>query len=266
MNAPRGGPISILVGRFLKSDLKALRICHPLCIDTPLIHHRPAVDQSNPGSHSSPRNGLITRFRHTARADTTPKMTHVHAPTCFDPKSKTAPGSARKASLSACRRGAAGVARAVRSAFVDRGNPGVMHGFKATTAIACGSDREVLDDLIQAVSSHEFLFGRLTGIADILGCKCASLLCVSGLIFFDAGTDGRCTSRGVPSNRGVARSLRDCTSHAERTTHHALRVPFGAHRRGNIHRPLGSTPHGIAQKSLSRARICWWGCLNDGLS
>ena len=60
----------------------------------------------------------------------------------------------------------------VRSAVVDHGNPGVMHGAKATTAVGCGSDREVLEGLLQAIPAHEFLFGRLTGIADAMGCGC----------------------------------------------------------------------------------------------
>ena len=65
---------------------------------------------------------------------------------------------------------------AVTSAVVDHGNPAVMHGATATTATTCGSDREVLDGLVQAVPSYEFLFGRFTGIADTLGCEFASLL------------------------------------------------------------------------------------------
>ena len=55
----------------------------------------------------------------------------------------------------------------------DHGNPGVMHGSKATTAIGCGIDRMVLDGLIQPVPAHGFLFSWFTGIADALSCKCA---------------------------------------------------------------------------------------------
>ena len=65
---------------------------------------------------------------------------------------------------------------AVRSAVMDHGNPAVMHGARATTATTCGSNREVLDVLVQAVPSHEFLFGQFTGIADTLGCEFVSLL------------------------------------------------------------------------------------------
>ena len=69
----------------------------------------------------------------------------------------------------ACGRGGQG---AVRAAVVDHGHPGVTHGSKATTP----TDREVLDSLIQAVPAHGFLSGRFTGIADAVGCKCASLV------------------------------------------------------------------------------------------
>ena len=67
----------------------------------------------------------------------------------------------------------------IRGAVVDHGNPGVMHGAKATTVIACGSDREVLEGLFQAIPAHEFLFGRFTGIADVMACECV-LIRLSG--------------------------------------------------------------------------------------
>ena len=81
-----------------------------------------------------------------------------------------------KASLNAWRGRTGGVASVVRTAIMDHGNPAMMHGSKVTILSGCGSDREVLDGLIQAVPSHEFLFGRFTGIADTLGCEFASLL------------------------------------------------------------------------------------------
>lgn len=66
----------------------------------------------------------------------------------------------------------------VRTAVVDYGNPGVMHGAKATTVIGCGSDRDMLEGLMQAIPAHEFIFGRFTGIADALGCECRFAVCV----------------------------------------------------------------------------------------
>ena len=55
-----------------------------------------------------------------------------------------------------------------------------MHGAKATTAIGCASDQEVLDGLMQAIPAHEFLFGRFTGLADALGCEYS-------VVFVDVG-------------------------------------------------------------------------------
>jgi RNA exonuclease 1 len=77
----------------------------------------------------------------------------------------------------ACRRGDQGT---VRTAVVDHGDLGIMHGAKATTAIGCGSDREVLDGLIQVIPAHDILFGRFTGISDAMDCECALLGCVGG--------------------------------------------------------------------------------------
>jgi len=57
----------------------------------------------------------------------------------------------------------------VKSAVVDHGNPSVMHGAKASTAIGCKTDEEVLEGLLGAIPSHEFVFGRLTALANALG-------------------------------------------------------------------------------------------------
>ncbi|KAG1889870.1 hypothetical protein F4604DRAFT_1876618 [Suillus subluteus] len=57
----------------------------------------------------------------------------------------------------------------VRSVVVDHGNPGVMHGSKASSNVPCTSDEEVLNGLLQAIPAHEFAFGRFTGVADALG-------------------------------------------------------------------------------------------------
>ncbi len=59
----------------------------------------------------------------------------------------------------------------VTSAVVDHGQPATWHGSKATTTVACKSDEEVLEGIVNAVSSHTFTFGRFTEVADRLGCK-----------------------------------------------------------------------------------------------
>ena len=42
-------PTPILLGHSLESDLKALKICHPLCIDTAVIYHHPRGKPLKPG-------------------------------------------------------------------------------------------------------------------------------------------------------------------------------------------------------------------------
>lgn len=68
-------------------------------------------------------------------------------------------------------RRAGGGAGSIRSAVVDHGNPSAMHGHKATTAVGCADDDEVLKGLLDVVPSHHFTFGRFMGLANVLGCK-----------------------------------------------------------------------------------------------
>ena len=112
--APQSGPTSILIGHSLESDLKVLRICHPLCIDTALMYH-PRCRPLKPGL------AWLTKKWSARDSD------------------------ARACVERACGRDGQGTVRAV---VVDHGHPGVIHGTKETTAIGCGSDREVLQGLI----------------------------------------------------------------------------------------------------------------------
>ena len=68
-------------------------------------------------------------------------------------------------------RGGGGVAGGIKTAVVDLGNPGVMHGSKADTALGCKTDDEVLEGLLNVIPSHQFTFGRFMALANTLGCK-----------------------------------------------------------------------------------------------
>ncbi|KAF8840863.1 ribonuclease H-like protein [Paxillus ammoniavirescens] len=173
--APKDGPTSILVGHSLESDLKALRICHPLCIDTALIYHHPRGRPLKPG--------LAWLTKKWCRREIQTKGEGGHDPeedalACVDllrlkiqygagfGEFKTDFESIFERMARASGRGGPG---SVRGAVVDHGNPSVMHGSKATTTIGCSSDEEVLDGLLQAIPAHEFVFGRFTGLADAMG-------------------------------------------------------------------------------------------------
>lgn len=59
----------------------------------------------------------------------------------------------------------------VKTAVIDHGNPSVMHGAKATTSVCCVTDEEVVKGVVDAVENdHQFVFGRLKGVAECRGC------------------------------------------------------------------------------------------------
>ena len=65
-----------------------------------------------------------------------------------------------------------------RAAIVDHGNPGAWHGTSPSapaTTVPCTTDAEVLDGILGALDTHEFVFARLMGLADALGCPCMFL-------------------------------------------------------------------------------------------
>jgi RNA exonuclease 1 len=66
-----------------------------------------------------------------------------------------------------------GAGTGARTAIVDHGNPGAWHSISAaapTTTVACRSDAKVVEGVLGALDSHEFVFARLMALADALGC------------------------------------------------------------------------------------------------
>ena len=175
--APKGGPTSILVGHSLESDLRALRICHPRCIDTAIIYHHPRGRPLKPG--------LAWLTKKWANREIQTRGDSGHDPeedarACIDllkMKLKNGPtfGEYKTDFESICERMSRASGRggpgSVRSVVVDHGNPGVMHGARANSNVPCTNDQEVLEGLLQAIPAHEFSFGRFTGVADALGCE-----------------------------------------------------------------------------------------------
>ena len=61
----------------------------------------------------------------------------------------------------------------MRMAIAEHGNPGACRGTFAivpATTVACANDAAVVDGLLGALDSHEFVFVRLMGLTDALGC------------------------------------------------------------------------------------------------
>ncbi|KAH9061888.1 hypothetical protein EDB87DRAFT_383981 [Lactarius vividus] len=174
-------PSTILLGHSLESDLRALQLAHPRCIDTALIFHHPRGRPLKPGLAWLTRKWLGRTIQDRGPGGHNPEE---DARACIDllkAKIKNGPGFgefradyepilARIARSQSRNRGSNGAP--TRTAIVDHGNPGAWHGASATapaTTVACANDAEVLDGLVGALDSHEFVFGRLMGLADALG-------------------------------------------------------------------------------------------------
>lgn len=171
----------ILLGHSLESDLKALKISHPLCIDTALIFHHPRGRPLKPGLAWLTKKWCGREIQaqlggHDPEED---------ARACIELLQKKLEFGAEFGEfkvdfesiferMARSHRRAGGGAGSIKCAVVDHGNPSVMHGNKATTSIGCGDDEEVCQKLIEVLPSHHFVFGRFVGLADGLGCKSLS--------------------------------------------------------------------------------------------
>jgi RNA exonuclease 1 len=60
----------ILLGHSLDLDLKALKLCHPQCIDTALMYHHPCRQPMKPGLAWLTKKWLGGRYRPTGTGGT----------------------------------------------------------------------------------------------------------------------------------------------------------------------------------------------------
>ncbi|KAH9484836.1 putative exonuclease [Psilocybe cubensis] len=170
-------PTPILLGHSLESDLKALKICHPRCIDTALIYHHPRGRPLKPGLAWLTKKWCGREIQTRGEGGHDPEE---DARACLDllkKKMENGPGYGEfkidfesifeRMARSTAKNGR--VVGGVKSAVVDHGNPSVMHGAKANTAIGCKSDDEILEGLLNAIPSHQFVFGRFMALANALG-------------------------------------------------------------------------------------------------
>ena len=57
------------------------------------------------------------------------------------------------------------------TACCDYGNPRGGHGLKAKSVSKCTNDEEVLDAMMGYAKDHDFVFGRMTELANAQGCE-----------------------------------------------------------------------------------------------
>ncbi|KAH9922386.1 uncharacterized protein B0H18DRAFT_1018161 [Fomitopsis serialis] len=155
----------------LSSDLKALKICHPLCIDTSVIYNHPRGRPFKPGLAWLTKKWCGREIQNRGEGGHDPEE---DARACVDllkKKLNNGPGFGEfKIDMeSIVERMSRSRSGAITTAIVDHGNPTAWHGNKATTTITCQSDEEVLEGLLGSIPSHYFVFGRFTSLARARG-------------------------------------------------------------------------------------------------
>ncbi|KAG6899153.1 hypothetical protein C0993_000227 [Termitomyces sp. T159_Od127] len=169
-------PTPILLGHSLESDLKALKICHPRCIDTALMYHHPRGRPLKPGLAWLTKKWCGREIQTRGDGGHDPEEDARACVSLLQKKLESGPGFGEFKTdmesiferMARSTRRAGGPVGSIRSAVVDHGNPSVMHGHKATTALGCTSDAEVLKGLLEVIPSHEFVFGRFMALADAM--------------------------------------------------------------------------------------------------
>ncbi|TFY76484.1 hypothetical protein EWM64_g7526 [Hericium alpestre] len=161
-------PTPILLGHSLESDLNVLQLCHPRCIDTALLYDHPRGRPLKPGLAWLTKKWCGRTIQANGEGGHDPEE---DARACLDllkKKLENGPsfGTFKTDIESIFERMSRSPGRAgndsIRSAVIDHGNPGTWHGAKATTPVACKTDEEVVQGVLEAIPNHQFIFGRLT--------------------------------------------------------------------------------------------------------
>ncbi|OCF37620.1 hypothetical protein I316_00747 [Kwoniella heveanensis BCC8398] len=167
-------PHTILLGHSLECDLTALRIRHPLCIDTALIYKHPKGPPYKSALRWLASKWLKRTIQdnekgHDSEEDARTcvdllKMKLLHGPDFGNALENMEPIFER---LNRCRPDKTQTGKT--SAYIDYGNPRGTYGAKATTAIKCSSDDEVVENMLREVEGHDLVFGRFMELASVQG-------------------------------------------------------------------------------------------------
>ncbi|ODO08344.1 hypothetical protein L198_00069 [Cryptococcus wingfieldii CBS 7118] len=166
-------PHTILLGHSLDCDLSALRIRHPLCIDTALIYKHPRGQPFKPGLKWLTQKWLGKDIQ----AGTEGHDSAEDARACVDLfKMKLIKGPSFGNSVNNMEsiverlgRSKTESGRARTSCYCDYGDPRWLYGAKATTAVQAHNDDDVVKSIVDNVEQHDFLFGRMLELSQVQG-------------------------------------------------------------------------------------------------
>ncbi|GAA5871082.1 hypothetical protein JCM16303_001683 [Sporobolomyces ruberrimus] len=174
---------TVLLGHSLESDLKVLKLIHTYIIDTSVIYQHPRGPpfkaslkwlaqkwlkkeiQTNVGTNANvDGNGAVQGGGHDSEED---------ARTCVELlnlKMQKGPGfgefvTDQETIFERLARGQ----DPKTSVVIDHGSPGQWHGAKATTAVACQNDDEVLKGVVEHAGEHDLTIARFMDLSHTLG-------------------------------------------------------------------------------------------------
>ena len=186
---------TILLGHSLEQDLRALKLAHPRCIDTAIIYHHPRGRPLKPGLAWLTKKWCGREIQTGGEGGHDPeedaraclellkkKMASGMCYTYFrlnrrrTENERTGPGfgefkTDQESILERLSRSSSRATTGVTSAVVDYGNPSTWHGAKATVAVACKSDADIMNGMLETLPQCHFVFGRFMELSEALECK-----------------------------------------------------------------------------------------------
>ncbi|CAE6517816.1 unnamed protein product [Rhizoctonia solani] len=164
---------TIIVGHSLENDLRALKLAHPRCIDTSIIYKHPRGAPYKPGLKWLAQKWLNLDIQmkqgghdpeEDARACLALLAKKMKEGPDFGVFKQDVESIFERLSKSNGRHG-----KGSTSAVIDHGNPRAWHGAKATSAVSCQTDDQVVAGVIDAAQNHDLVFGRLLELSQALG-------------------------------------------------------------------------------------------------
>ncbi|EJU05931.1 hypothetical protein DACRYDRAFT_60431 [Dacryopinax primogenitus] len=172
-------PDTILLGHSLDNDLKTLKLCHPRCADTSVLFHHPRGGPYKPGLKWLAQRWMAKEIQ---KNDGKEGENGGHDPVedarttleLFQLKLEKGPTFGEfqqdvESIFEKLARPSGKRPNGSTSAVVDHGNPAQWHGSKAKTSVACTTDDDVVQGVIDVIPEHDFVFARFMDLSHAKG-------------------------------------------------------------------------------------------------
>ncbi|GAA5924990.1 RNA exonuclease [Sporobolomyces koalae] len=171
---------TILLGHSLESDLRVLKLIHTFIIDTSVIYQHPRGPPFKASLKWLAQKWLKKEIQTSTSASVEGEVVTVgghdseeDARTCVELlnlKMQKGPGfgefvTDQETIFERLSRGQ----DPKTSVVIDHGSPGQWHGAKATTAVACQNDEDVLKGVLEHVENHDLTLARFMDLSHALG-------------------------------------------------------------------------------------------------